>query len=67
MEAAATGKPYSVRDIGRAVVAGQFDRERDVVIERLKRSGVHCVDVDPSQVSVEMLNRYLEIKRRELI
>jgi uncharacterized protein (DUF58 family) len=67
LEAAATGMPVSVRDIGRSVVAGQFDREREVVIERLKRSGVHCIDSLPGQVSVDMLNRYLEIKRRELI
>jgi len=67
LEKVGTRRPERVKDIHRAVVANQFSRERDVVIERLKRSGIHCLDVAPADVSVEMLNRYLEIKRRELI
>lgn len=67
LEAIANSEPRTARQIHRAVVADQFARERDVVIERLKRSGIHCLDSAPENVSVEMLNRYLEIKRRELI
>jgi hypothetical protein len=38
-----------------------------VVIERLRRAGVHCIDASPEKFSVQLLNRYLDIKRRELI
>lgn len=67
LERVADARPDDVRDVHRAVVANQLDRERDVVVERLRRSGVHCIDVAPEQVSIEMLNSYLDIKRREMI
>ena len=60
-------EPRSLSDLHRSVVATDFARERGVVIERLKRRGVHCVDATPEAVSMHLLNRYLDIKRRELI
>ena len=33
----------------------------------LKRLGVHCLDVPPERIGMELLNRYLLIKQRELI
>jgi hypothetical protein len=53
--------------MARAVVAADVAREREVVQRRLIRMGVHVVDAVPSQVSIELINRYLDIKRRELI
>jgi uncharacterized protein (DUF58 family) len=60
-------QPRSILDVGRAVVAGDLLREREVVLRRLRRQGVFCVDAPPAAVSVELLNRYLEIRRRELV
>lgn len=57
----------SMRDLNRAVVAAGLQRERDVVLERLKRTGVHVVDAAPEQVSMSLINSYLDIKRRELV
>lgn len=59
--------PRVMTDIYRSVVAGDFERERAVVLRRLRNLGIHCIDVPPAQVSVSLLNRYLEIKRREMI
>ncbi len=59
--------PRTLTALQQTVVADDFSRERQVVIERLRRAGVHCVDAPPSQFSVQVLNRYLDIKRRELI
>lgn len=59
--------PRSLTTLHQAVVADDFARERSIVIERLRRAGVHCIDADPAQFSVQLLNRYLDIKRRELI
>jgi uncharacterized protein (DUF58 family) len=59
--------PASVDAMARATVAGDFVRERAVVMERLARLGVHCLDVRHEAVNTEMVNRYLLIKRRELI
>jgi len=60
-------RPGSLADLHRAVVAQDLARERDLVLRRLRRLGVHTIDAPPSSVSVQLLNRYLEIKRRELV
>lgn len=59
--------PRSLTDVARSVVAHDMQRERDVVIERLTRFGAHCLDVPPERISIELLDRYLFIKQRELL
>lgn len=58
--------PDTVSDLHRSVVATEFLRERHLVLRRLRRLGIHCLDAPPAAVSTSLLNRYLEIKRREL-
>jgi uncharacterized protein (DUF58 family) len=48
-------------------VASDFVRERERVIARLRRFGVLCLDSAPAQVSSRLVNRYLDVKRRELV
>ncbi|MDJ0949862.1 MAG: DUF58 domain-containing protein [Alphaproteobacteria bacterium] len=60
-------RPRGPADVARAVIADEFLRDRMVVFERLRRLGVHCIDAPVEQVGVDLLNRYLMIKRRELI
>ncbi|MHC4959067.1 MAG: DUF58 domain-containing protein [Planctomycetota bacterium] len=66
LDAVADAAPRSLDHMYRSVVAADFVRERDVVLRRLRRLGVHCLDVAPSEVTTGLLNRYLEIKRREM-
>jgi uncharacterized protein (DUF58 family) len=66
LETRALARPRSLVALHQAVVAGDFARERHVVLERLRRVGAHCIDAAPSQFSMALVNRYLEIKRREL-
>lgn len=60
-------KPASPTDLHRSVVAFDFLREREVVLRRLKRLGVFCIEAPTKRVPVQLINRYLEIKRRELV
>ena len=48
-------------------VANDLTREREVVLRRLQRLGVMCIDAAPREVSTQLINRYLDIKRRELV
>ena len=59
--------PHTVDDMTRSVVAAEFIRERAVVFERLRRLGVHCLDEPSARIGMDLLNRYLLIKQRELI
>ncbi len=67
LEATARARPRRLDDVYRSVVAADFDRERERVLARLRRTGVLCVDAPPGAVSARLVNRYLEVKRREMV
>lgn len=59
--------PEDVFSVAQSVVAGDLLRDRAVVLERMARMGVHCLDVPAKGLSPELLNRYLMIKQRGLL
>ncbi len=59
--------PRSLAELHEAVVAGDFARERRLVLERLRRAGAMVIDSTPEHFSMALLNRSLDIKRRELL
>ncbi|MDR1966329.1 MAG: DUF58 domain-containing protein [Synergistaceae bacterium] len=59
--------PENFRAIASAVVSGDFLRERRIVLERVSRLGIHCLDVPAGAVPPALLNRYMMIKRRGLL
>jgi uncharacterized protein (DUF58 family) len=66
LDARALAVPRSLDILHQAVVASDFARERNIVLERLRRAGAHCIDATPGEFSMQLVNRYIEIKRREL-
>ena len=59
--------PVDLDSAARAVAADDLLRERAVVLERIARLGVHCLDVPAGELSPALLNRYLAIKQRGLL
>ncbi|MGA2126925.1 MAG: DUF58 domain-containing protein [Xanthobacteraceae bacterium] len=59
--------PVRFDAIAQAVIAHDFLRDRSIVLERLQRLGVHCLDVPSRGLSAGLINRYLLIKQRGLI
>lgn len=57
----------SMNSVAEAVSAQQFLRERQVVLDRLSRLGVVCLDTTPDQLTAGLISRYIDIKSRELI
>jgi len=60
-------EPNALADVARAVIAAEANRERAVVLERLRRRGVLVIETSPDRLGPALLDRYLEIKRQELI
>lgn len=60
-------KPHSFRPVAEAVVAHDFLRDRAIVLERLERLGVHCLEAPAQGLSASLINRYLSIKERGLL
>jgi len=67
LDGVATAEPRDLRGLARSVLANDFVAEREVVLQRLQRLGVLCIDAEPGRLGTEMVNRYLDIKRREML
>ncbi|MCK6481473.1 MAG: DUF58 domain-containing protein [Planctomycetes bacterium] len=63
----AAARPEDIDGLHRAVVASTLVRDREMVLRRLRRRGVHCIDAPPDLAPVALLNRYLELKRKEIV
>lgn len=59
--------PQTAEGVSRAVIAMALLKERDLVIARLRRLGVQVLDVPVAAVGPELVSRYLDLKRRELL
>lgn len=59
-------EPGSIEGLNVSVLAHGLLRDRDLVHRRLRDMGVHPLDLEPGRVGPALINRYLEIKRREL-
>ena len=59
--------PYSSRQLTTAVTAHNFLQDRQIVLEKLRRMGVHCLETTHNKISTDLINKYLTIKRLEQI
>ena len=59
--------PDQADDVSRAVVAATLMREREVVIERLRRMGAQILEAPAGQIGPALLARYLDLKRRDML
>jgi uncharacterized protein (DUF58 family) len=61
------GEPQTPEDVSRAVIADAILRERDIVIERLRRLGVQIIDAPLERIGLGLLESYLAIKRQDRV
>jgi uncharacterized protein (DUF58 family) len=59
--------PESPLAINRAITAADFAGERLSVLRRLERLGLQTIDSPPKKITSELINHYLDIKRKEKI
>ncbi len=67
LDESADMEPGDLDGVGRAVVTRELVRERQVVQMKLRRAGVHVLDVLPEELSTRLVQTYLDMKNRELI
>ncbi len=63
LESMVATEPRTAEDVTRTVIAESLMRERDVVVERLRRLGVYIVDVPFEQIANGLVSVYLAVKR----
>ncbi len=67
IHAAARQRPHDSLTAHQRVAAGQLLDERQVTLDNLRRRGVLILDVPANQLSMAVVNRYLELKGRTLL
>ncbi|SEH65041.1 Uncharacterized conserved protein, DUF58 family, contains vWF domain [Paenimyroides aquimaris] len=60
-------KINSTKDIYIQTIASKFVYEKQLIIQQLQIHGIKTVYTKPADLSVNLLNKYLEIKRQEII
>jgi uncharacterized protein (DUF58 family) len=59
--------PETVIDVTKKAIALKLLRERERALYELSRSGVHVLDVEPSHLTVPLVNRYIQLRERNLL
>jgi uncharacterized protein (DUF58 family) len=65
--AAAGQRPLDSAAVYQRAAAAELLEERQVILNTLQRQGVHTLDTPANQLSVAVINRYLELKGRQLL
>jgi uncharacterized protein (DUF58 family) len=60
-------EPETTEDLHRAITAEEMRRERTLVLERIRRAGAQVLDATVDELGPGLIDRYLQVKRRELL
>lgn len=60
-------KPRNLEEVYLQTAAEKFIHEKELIIKRLNQKGIHAVLTEPEQLTVNTVNKYLELKARRLI
>lgn len=60
-------RPESDRDMFRYAAAQEIAHRRDLLLRMLRQQGALTLEVEPARLSSAVVNRYLEVKERNLI
>lgn len=60
-------EPKTADLVSRAVIADGLLKERELVLRKLEHLGVQIIETRPERFSADLVSRYLDIKRREML
>jgi uncharacterized protein (DUF58 family) len=57
----------SMRDVARKAVVMRLLRERERALHLVDRAGIHVLDVEPSRLTVPLVNHYIDLRERNVL
>ena len=60
-------KADTVQEIYDKVIAEKFAFEKRLIVNELKKYGIYSVLTDPENLTLDTINKYLEIKARGIL
>ena len=62
-----TETPRDTEGYYRQVIAGKFAYEKRLIVSTLKQYGIYSLLTSPENLSIDVINKYLEMKSRQLL
>ncbi|UNY98707.1 DUF58 domain-containing protein [Zhouia spongiae] len=62
-----SNKAETVRQVYDKVIAEKFAFEKKLIVNELKKYGIHSILTSPENLTIDTINKYLEIKARGLL
>lgn len=59
--------PDSVKGVYIKTIADRFDYEKKQIVKELRRHGILSILTTPSNLTVQVINKYLELKARQMV
>ncbi len=59
--------PDSIEGIYIKTIADQFDLEKRLIVKELRRHGILSILTTPQNLSIDVINKYLELKARQMV
>jgi len=60
-------KTDNMHDAAAKAVSFRLMREREKALYALKRGGVNVIDIEPNMLTVPLINKYIEIRRKNIL
>ncbi|MFT6053753.1 MAG: hypothetical protein ACJAS3_000763 [Roseivirga sp.] len=60
-------RPKAVKDIYYKTIAEKYDHEKRLIVKELRKHGIYSVLTTPKDLTINTINKYLELKARGLI
>jgi uncharacterized protein (DUF58 family) len=57
----------SVHDATEKALTFRLLRERERALHSIKRSGVHVLDVEPRQLTISLINQFIDLRQQNLL
>jgi hypothetical protein len=67
LKAGAEGKAKTIEDIYIKTIAEKYRQEKRLMVKALHRQGIVALLTPPQNLTVHVLNKYLELKKRQSI
>ena len=67
MKSLLEGHADTVRKIYHKAIAEKLSYDKKMMVRELNRSGIQAVLTTPERLSIDTINKYLEIKARQLL
>lgn len=60
-------KPHTVEDYYQQTIARRYDSDQRLVASTLRQNGILTILTLPEQLSVDVINKYLELKSANMV